>query len=105
MDSWRQLAADTTHVASSDLVSPWRNGSWLAAVLAVAPLQCPSPQHPVTAREESPADALWLLASQFGREDNPIARERTLRFLVDRYPNSRQAERARIALSDHDAGD
>ncbi|MEI8257432.1 MAG: hypothetical protein WCJ30_17295 [Deltaproteobacteria bacterium] len=80
------------------------NGAWIAAALALAPLQCPNPQHPASTREESPADTLWLLASQFGRESNPTGRERTLRFLIDRYPTSRQAERARITLAGGDAG-
>ncbi len=80
------------------------NHAWFAALLALAPLQCPGPRHPATAREENPADALWLLAAQFGEENNPTARERTLRFLVDRYPTSRQAERARITLGGGDAG-
>jgi len=76
----------------------------MAALLALAPLQCPSPQHPAAAREESPADALWLLANQFGAENNLPARERSLRFLIERYPSSRYAERARIVLGGGDAG-
>ncbi len=78
----------------------------LAGLIALvhAPLQCPSPQHPASAREESPPEALWVLANQFGVENNPDARARTLRFLIDRYPSSRYAERARIALAGGDAG-
>ncbi len=77
---------------------------WFAATLALAPLQCPSPQHPEARLEEGPSDALWALANQFGQENNAAARERTLRFLIDRYPNSRYAERARIVIAGGDAG-
>jgi hypothetical protein len=79
-------------------------GFALASLIAFAPLQCPSPEHPAHAREETPGDALWALANQFAAENNPDAHDRTLRFLVDRYPGSRQAERARIVLSGGDAG-
>ena len=77
---------------------------WLASVIAFAPLQCPSPQHPAAAREDGPTDSLWALANQFGQENNSASRDRTLRFLIDRYPSSRNAERARIILAGGDAG-
>lgn len=69
------------------------------ALLGSAPLQCPSRAPPELAREESPAEALWGLAERFGAGD-PRAREATLRYLVERYPSSRFAERARLALAD-----
>lgn len=70
----------------------------LLALLAVAPLQCPSPPRPEQAREESPGEALWLLAERFGERGDAAARRSTLTFLVERYPSSRFAERARLAL-------
>jgi hypothetical protein len=74
---------------------------WLLASLA--PLQCPSREVPTLAREESPAEALWQLAERFdGAHDTP-ARRATLSFLIERYPASRYAERARVALTSGDA--
>jgi hypothetical protein len=75
----------------------------LAATLAAAPLQCPRPAAPETAREETPGEALWTLAERFDREGNGPARDRTLRFLVERYPSSRFAYAARERLAPHDA--
>lgn len=70
----------------------------LWALAAIAPLQCPSRAPPSLAREESPGDALWQLAERFGSQGDETARRATLTFLIERYPTSRQAERARIAL-------
>ena len=70
------------------------------ALLAGAPLQCPSRAPPELAREDSPAEALWGLAERFGRDGDLRARGATLRHLVERYPASRFAERARLALAD-----
>lgn len=69
------------------------------SLLGSAPLQCPSRAPPALAREDSPAEALWDLAERFGATD-ARARETTLRYLVERYPASRFAERARLALRD-----
>src|SRR5262245_57750904 len=97
----RARAAVKTRSVSSEMAV---RAAALTTLLAFAPLQCPTPQHPATAREEGPADALWALANQFGTENNAQARDRTLRFLIDRYPNSRYAERARIVIAGGDAG-
>lgn len=69
------------------------------ALLGSAPLQCPARDTPALAREDSPAEALWSLAERFNTSD-PRARDATLRYLVERYPASRYAERARLALGD-----
>ncbi|MBZ0120730.1 MAG: hypothetical protein K8H88_27295 [Sandaracinaceae bacterium] len=70
----------------------------LGLALALAPLQCGGsrPDHPEY--EDSPAQALWELSERFGSEGDEGARRRTLEHLVERYPTSRYAERARLAL-------
>ncbi|MFO0601760.1 MAG: hypothetical protein U0324_01240 [Polyangiales bacterium] len=70
----------------------------LLCLASLAPLQCPSTPPPERAREESPAEALWLLAERFGQQGDAGGRRATLAFLVERYPASRFAERARLAL-------
>jgi TolA-binding protein len=72
----------------------------LLAVLAAAPLQCPSRQTASSAREESPPEALWDLAERFAAQGDPRAARATLSYLNERYPSSRYAERARLALAD-----
>lgn len=73
-----------------------------AALLALgivlgAPYQCATePDERPT--EDSAPQALWMLAERFRSEDNASARETTLQQLVERYPSSRYAERARQAL-------
>jgi hypothetical protein len=58
-------------------------------------LQCPAPRTFEQRREETPAEALWLLAERFDLEQNPQAAERTRQFLLQRYPSTRFAHRAR----------
>ncbi|MBX3274466.1 MAG: hypothetical protein KF729_29645 [Sandaracinaceae bacterium] len=69
----------------------------LALGLALAPLQCGT-----SARgpdfEDSPGQALWELSERFESEGDEAARRRTLEHLIERYPSSRFAERARVAL-------
>lgn len=65
--------------------------------LALAPLQCgTSPRGPDF--EDSPGQALWELSERFEAEGDEAARRRTLEHLIERYPSSRFAERARVAL-------
>ena len=73
-------------------------GVALAVALALAaPYQCASndPARPV---EDSAPEALWILAERFKAENNAAARETTLRQIVDAYPSSRYAQRARQEL-------
>ena len=70
----------------------------LAAALFLAPFQCASAPDPDRRREDTPAEALLGLAERFGAEGDPDARRATLRYLVERYPDSREAERARLWL-------
>lgn len=67
-----------------------------------APLQCASRRLPETEREESPGEALWRLSERFSAQGNLEARNTTLRFLIERYPSSRFAHRAREALTPPD---
>jgi TolA-binding protein len=73
-----------------------------AALLALgimlgAPYQCATEpnERPV---EDSAPKALWMLSERFEKEGKADARESTLRQLVEQYPGSRYAERAREAL-------
>jgi len=67
-----------------------------------APLQCQRARPASQEREETPPEALWMLAERFRQGGDVQARRRTLEFLVERYPSSRFAERARIMLVDGD---
>jgi hypothetical protein len=73
-----------------------------AALLALgitlwAPFQCGTEPND-RPREDSAPKALWMLAEKFEHEGNAGARETTLHQLVEVYPNSRYAERARHEL-------
>ena len=67
-------------------------------VLLSAPYQCATEpnERPV---EDSAPKALWMLAERFQVEGQGGARETTLRQLIEQYPSSRYAERARQALA------
>lgn len=70
----------------------------LALALGSAPFQCASDPDPARRLEDSPAEALYMLAERFEDEGRPDARRTTLQQLVERYPSSREAERARREL-------
>lgn len=72
--------------------------SVLLVALANAPFQCASDPDPERRLEDTPSEALWMLAERFGEEGDPAARRTTLEQLVERYPSSREAERARLEL-------
>ena len=67
--------------------------------LSLAPFQCASDPDETLRQEETAPEALWGLAERFRAEHDEHARARTLRYLVDHYPSSRWAERARLALA------
>ena len=71
-----------------------------AGVDARAPFQCASDRDPERRLEDSPAEALWDLAERFEVDGNTGARETTLRQLVERYPDSSEAQMARMALTE-----
>lgn len=72
----------------------------LALALLLAPLQCGSPPEEHPEFEDSPAEALWDLSERFREAGDDDGRRRTLGYLVERYPSSRFAERARLALGE-----
>jgi hypothetical protein len=70
-----------------------------AALLALsitlwAPYQCGT-EPDERPQEDSAPKALWMLAEKFEQEGNSSARETTLHQLIEQYPSSRFAERAR----------
>ena len=67
------------------------SGSW-------APLQCASEPDPSLRKYETPEEALYDLAGRFRRTGDEKAWKETLSYLVERYPNSRYAVRARQDL-------
>jgi TolA-binding protein len=70
----------------------------LAIVLLLAPLQCGRAPSDHPEYEDSPGEALWDLSERFGAEGDEEGRRRTLAYLIERYPSSRFAERARVVL-------
>ncbi len=68
-----------------------------AALYAFAPYQCGTEpnERPV---EDTPPQALWTLAERFGADGDVAARETTLRQIIEEYPSSRYAQRARQEL-------
>ena len=68
------------------------------SVLLGAPYQCATEpnERPV---EDSAPKALWMLAERFHAEGQGDANRTTLHQLIEQYPSSRYAERARQALA------
>jgi hypothetical protein len=64
------------------------------ALLSTAPYQCKS-NDPERARDETPGEALWLLCGRFAAKGDDAAARATLDYLIERYPSSREAERAK----------
>jgi hypothetical protein len=65
-----------------------------AALLSTAPYQCKS-DDPGRAREETPGEALWALCGRFAAKGDDASARATLDYLMERYPSSREAERAK----------
>lgn len=68
------------------------------ALSSTAPFQCASDPDPNRRLEDTPAEALWSLAERFRAQSDEAARAVALHELVERYPNSGEAERARLVL-------
>lgn len=68
-----------------------------ACLLASAPYQCATDtsDRPI---EDTAPQALWILAERFAAENNQPARTTTLQQIIDQYPSSRYAQRARQEL-------
>lgn len=71
----------------------------LIGLTAGAPFQCSHRPDPNERHEDTPGDALWGLATEFGAQHNDAARTETLRYLIARYPSNRHAEEARAELA------
>lgn len=79
-----------------------------AVVLALcsallAPYQCATAEH--RPLEDTAPKSLWLMAERFEKEGQTSAREVTLKQLIEQYPGSRYARRARAALGIANPGD
>lgn len=74
----------------------FRGSMWFAAVtlLGTAPYQCKS-NDPERAREETTGEALWLLCGRFAAAGDDAGARKTLDYLIERYPSSREAKRAK----------
>ena len=70
----------------------------LSGFLTLAPLQCASAPDPDRRLEDSPEEALLGLADRMRDAGDEAGRRRTLEYLVERYPSSREAARARLEL-------
>jgi len=68
------------------------------AALGYAPLQCASEPDETLRRNETPDEAVYGLAEKFREHGNEAAWRETLEYLIERYPNSRHAARARQDL-------
>src|SRR5690606_12111941 len=72
------------------------------SLLSLAHFQCGSKpsDDPDLAVEENPSRALWTLSERFRKEGNEEARRTTLAVILEEYPRSREAERARMVLEE-----
>lgn len=70
----------------------------VAASVTLAPFQCASDPEPEHAMYDSAPAALEDLAARFRERGEATSATRTLEYLVDRYPSSREAARARVTL-------
>lgn len=74
-------------------------------LLLRAPIQCASDPDPNRRLEDTPSEALWRLAERFETDGDEAARRIALEEIVERYPSSAEAERARVALGRTAHGD
>ena len=70
----------------------------LALLSSTAPYQCASEPDPDRRMQDTAPEALWHLAARFHEQGDAAARDDTLRELGERYPDSRYAGRAEMAL-------
>jgi hypothetical protein len=74
------------------------------ALSFIAPFQCSQPDMNKRA-EDTPSEALWKLSERFREAGDDDARRVTLETLLEEYPRSREAERAKMALEGNDGDD
>ncbi|NLY94857.1 MAG: hypothetical protein GXY23_12615 [Myxococcales bacterium] len=68
---------------------------------SLAPFQCSKPD-PNKRPEDSAPQALFLLSERFHEAGDEGARRLVLETIVERYPSSREAQRAKLALEGRD---
>ena len=68
---------------------------------SAAPFQCGSEPPPQSGeREDTPGEALKRLADELGKAGDREGRKKTLKFLIERYPRSREAKEAEVELAE-----
>ena len=72
-------------------------------LLGAAPVQCGEPEPIRYARRDDPAETVWRLGVRLRERGHTAAALETWRFLIERYPSTRWAERARAELESADA--
>ena len=70
-----------------------------AAAGSTAPLQCGHTPEAELREDETPGDALWVMAQKFHESHDAPAEKATLQYLVERYPASRWVSQAKDALA------
>lgn len=70
----------------------------LTLFLGGAPFQCGTGEDHGRELQDTPSEALWQLSETFREQGDEHARRVTLERLIERYPTSREAERAQLAL-------
>lgn len=71
---------------------------------SIAPFQCGKPDMNKRVEDSAP-EALWKLSERFRASGDDEARRLTLETLIEEYPGSREAQRAKMALEGKDVGD
>jgi hypothetical protein len=69
--------------------------------LFLAPFQCASHPPPDREREDTPGDAIYGLAQELGTNGDEAGERHAMQYLLDRYPDSRHCEAARLWLAAH----
>jgi len=70
----------------------------ISLALWAAPVQCGEPEPVRYPRQEHPAQAVYQLAERLRDHGEARAAEEAWRMVVERWPSTRWAERARIRL-------
>ncbi len=76
----------------------------LSLLLGGAPFQCGKGEDHGRELQDTPSEALWQLSETFREQGDESARRVTLERLIERYPTSREANRAEMALEGRDVG-
>ena len=74
------------------------------SLASIAPFQCGKPDMNKRVEDSAP-EALWKMSERFRRSGEDEARRLTLETIVEEYPTSREAQRAKLALEGKDVSD